>query len=282
MNARTAPFLLVLLAAACAAGPDPAGAPGPSRNAAPVDPLAPPWTFSTSQALRTQRLILTARLVTEMDTLVREDSVQSTLEVAWSAQPDRAPVRYAGSVTDFRVRVNADTALAPEGVAFPLAFVAEAAGVGSQPRFVTPAPSPCGAPAADLVQGWRELWVSPPASLRPGDAWQDSSAYALCRDGIPLWVTSVRSYVAEAAVSHDSVVHVVVVRRSRVMLEGSGLQFGDTVRIIGGGSSTARLLLPLSGGAMTGDGEGVLTLELRGRRRTQRLTQEHRLEILAP
>ena len=121
-----------------------------------------------------------------------------------------------------------------------------------------------------------------PSFVLNGTAWQDSTAYTLCRDGVPLRVEAVRRYVAESALMRDGVVHVVVVRRSRVMLEGTGVQFGDTVRIIGGGSSTVRLLLPLSGGAMTGEGEGALTLELRGRRRTQRLTQESRLVISAP
>jgi hypothetical protein len=155
-------------------------------------------------------------------------------------------------------------------------------GVGAQPAFLDSAAEPCDRPSAGLVQGWRELWVAPPPVLRPGSEWQDSTTYVVCRDGIPLQVTSLRRYVAESAVLRDSVVHVVVVRRSRVALEGFGLQFGDSVRVIGGGSSTVRLLLPVSGQAMTGDGEGVLTLELRGRRRTQRLTQESRLEIRAP
>lgn len=249
----------------------------------PEDLLAAPWVLAASDAPRIQRLELTARLVMEMDTVVREDSVQSSLTAEWAAVPASRPQRWTGSITDFRVRASAaDTARVPEGVTLPVRFRAVAAQPGAQPMFESPAAADCVDPAAGVVQGWRELWVSPPPSLRPGTAWQDSTTYTMCRDGVPLRVDAVRSYVAESALMRDSVVHVVVVRRSRVMLEGTGVQFGDTIRIIGGGSSTVRLLLPLSGGAMTGEGEGVLTLELRGRRRTQRLTQESQLEIHAP
>lgn len=272
---------LPLLGGACAAGPDPS--PRPSRTAVPEDLLAAPWVMVAPDAPRIQRLELAARLLTETDTVAREDSVQSSLTVAWAAVPASNPKQWSGTITDFRVRVTpADSARVPAGVQLPVSFRAVTAESGAQPTFESSASADCADPAAGLVEGWRELWVSPPPSLRPGTTWQDSTTYTLCRDGVPLRVDAVRRYVAESALMRDSIVHVVVVRRSRVMLEGTGLQFGDTVRILGGGSSTVRLMLPLSGGAMTGEGEGVLTLELRGRRRTQRLTQESHLEIHAP
>lgn len=274
---------LPVFTSACAARTETSSAPDPNRPGLVADPLAAPWTIVERAAPRTQRLVLSARLHTEMDSLVREDSVRSTLEAQWVPVPGSAPKRWSGVITAFRVRANvADSAVAPDGVVFPIRFDAVAGTAGTQPTIVAPEAELCETASAGIVQGWRELWVSPPATLRPGTTWQDSTAYTLCRDGIPLLVASVRSYVAESAVLRDSAVHVVVVRRSRVVLEGTGMQFGDTVRVLGGGSSTVRLLLPLSGGAMTGEGEGVLTLELRGRRRTQRLTQQSLLEIHAP
>lgn len=285
MLGRPVLFVLALtgLVAGCAARPDPPDGPRPSRAGAPDDLLAAPWILVAPDAPRVQRLELAARLLTEMGPAVREDSIQSSLTVAWAAVPESLPRRWSGSITDFRVRASpADTARVPEGVLLPVRFRAVAVEGGAQPTFESPAAADCADPAAGLEQGWRELWISPPASLRPGTAWEDSTTYTLCRDGVPLRVETVRSYVAESALMRARVVHVVVVRRARVSLEGTGVQFGDTIHIVGGGSSTVRLLLPLSGGAMTGEGEGVLTLELRGRRRTQRLTQESRLEIHAP
>ncbi len=285
MTARRAHRALafVLVVSACAGGTATARLPSAAGAGAARDPLAAPWVLAPSMAPRTQQLVITARLVTETDSLVREDTLQSALTAEWAVAPGDAPMRWVGRITDFRVRVGAlDSAAVPADLVLPLRFEAEGVGAGAQPRLPESEDATCADANAAIVNGWRELWLAPPSPLSPGTTWQDSATYTLCRDGIPLRVHSVRTYVAESATLRDGAAHAAVVRRSRVMLEGTGVQFGDTVRVIGGGSSTVRLLLPLAGTAMTGEGEGVLTLELRGRRRAQRLTQESVLEIRAP
>jgi hypothetical protein len=279
---RVLALLPLLALAACGSGPAPVRAPGAPRAVAAPDPLAPPWRVPRDGRLRTQQLVLSARLTSVTDSVIREDSLGSALTAQWSAG-EAAPVRWVGMVTAFEVRSGiAGPPRVPEGVVLPISFVAQESTSGTQPEFVIPSSDDCGSLAAAVVQGWRELWVTLPQELRPGDRWQDSSAYIVCRDGIPLRVTAVREFEAEGAELRDGVARVVVSRRSRLSFAGEGVQFGDSVAVTGSAAGTARLSFPLAGGAFTGDGESVLRLELRGRRRQQHLTQESRLEIRAP
>lgn len=279
---RALALLSLLALAACGGGPAPARVPGAPRAVAAADPLAPPWRIPRDGRLRTQQLVLSARLTTVSDSLIREDSLGSAL-TAQSSAGEAAPMRWVGMITAFEVRSGLGASpQVPEGVPLPISFVAQESTHETQPEFVIPVSGDCGSVAAAVVQGWRELWVAVPQELRPGDRWQDSSAYVVCRDGIPLRVTAVRMFEAEGAELRDGAAHVVVSRRSRLSFAGEGVQFGDSVTVVGSATGTARLYFPLAGGAFTGAGESVLRLELRGRRRQQHLTQESRLEIRAP
>lgn len=279
---RALALLPLLALAACRGGPSPARSPSAARPAAAATPLAPPWRVVRDGRLRTQQVVLTARLTSVTDSLIREDSLASALTVQWSA-PGAAPYRWAGMVTAFTVRSGIGASPeTPTGLSLPISFVAAESTPDVQPEILIPSPDDCGSLGAAVVQGWREAWLAVPPELRPGDRWRDSSAYVICRDGIPLRVTAVREFEAQGAEMREGAVHVVVSRHSRLSLEGRGVQFGDSVTIIGAATGTARLFLPLSGGPFTGAGEGVLRLELRGRRRSQHLTQESRLEIRAP
>lgn len=279
---RSLALLSLLALAACGGRPAPVRVPGPTRVTAAADPLAPPWRIPRDGRLRTQQLVLTARLTSVTDSVMREDSLGSTMTAQWSAG-DARPVRLAGMITAFEVRSGLGAPWqSPAGIALPISFLAVASADDTQPEILIPPSADCESLAAAVVQGWRELWVSVPQELRPGDRWQDSSSYVVCRDGIPLRVTAVREFEAEGAELRGGVAHVVVSRRSRLSLDGRGVQFGDSVALVGSATGSARLYFPLAGGAFTGAGEGVLRLELRGRRREQRLTQESRLEIRAP
>ena len=110
--------------------------------------------------------------------------------------------------------------------------------------------------------------------------WDSTSRTTVCRDSIPLTLTSTRRYVVEDARVQDGRVVVVLRRRSTTTLSGTGSQFGEPVTITGEGQGELLFGLRLDDGQMTdGNGVSTLTLSLTGRRKSQVVTQNARLEI---
>jgi hypothetical protein len=281
---RLFPALLLLGLAGCAAqapGPRPARVP-PQPVAG--DPLAGPWQFRDLDMRRTQRLHVQSVLTSQMDTVVRVDSVESRLEAAWAPVPETQPRRLAGMVTAFGVRTpNEETWRTPDGVSLPFSFVALHEVAAAMPRISTPDAAACGVPNAAAVQPWRELWLEVPPTLRSGSVWEDSTTYSLCRDSIPLVVTTVRRFEALGSHLRGDVQVVTVQRLSRTRFAGVGRQFGEDVRLEGEGEAAMQLELSLAGGViLAGEGTSEVQMTLAGRRRVQRLVQESRLTIAAP
>jgi hypothetical protein len=233
---------------------------------------------------RAQRLHVQSVLTSQMDTLVRVDSVESTLEAAWAPVPATEPQRLAGMITAFAVRSAPDDAWrTPAGVTLPFSFVGVHEAPNAMPRIDTPPAASCGIPNAAAVQPWRELWLELPPRLRLGDVWEDSTSYALCRDSIPLEVTTVRRFEAVGSHLRGEQQVVSVHRISRTRFVGVGRQFGEEVRLEGEGEADVQLEIALAGGVIVaGEGTSELRMTLSGRRRMQRLVQESRLTINAP
>jgi hypothetical protein len=256
------------------------------RTAAPAaarDSLAGPWTLRNLGRPRTQVVTLSAVLRSQVDTLVREDTLASQTVLEWSAVPDAAPPRIVGMVRDFAIIIGADSSWRPVAdPPMPVSFVAVQPQPETQPSFTMPADTAC-SPRAAVVQALRETWLSPPSRLAVGTRWRDSSEYTLCRDGIPLAVRSVRTYEVEGAEVSDGRLVLRVRRESSTTLAGHGLQFGDSITVTGTGRARATLSLALDGAAIvSGSGTSELRLELQGRRRTQQLVQHGALVIRAP
>jgi hypothetical protein len=249
----------------------------------PVDLLATPWRLGNGRAVRTQRIAVTATLVSRVDSLVRTDSVASELVVSWGDDGRLAEAPIPVRVTRYAVRVAPDTAWrVPPGVAsvFELSATPQRGAVPELCRVSGPA---CTAANVAAAQGWQESWLGLPNALEPGMTWRDSTTYTVLRDSIPLAVTSVRDFTVREAVVRDGAVVVVIDRRSTQQLVGEGRQFGEVVRIAGTGEGVMRLEVALATGAvLRGDGTSLLTLQLVGRRRRQSLTQESHLTITAP
>jgi hypothetical protein len=218
-----------------------------------------------------------------VDTLVRTDTVASRTALEWSSVPGSQPLRLVGMVRDFEVHVSGDSAWRSlPDLTFPVTFAAHVAEPGRQPVFETPDPAGCDARSA-AVQVLRDVWVAAPASLALGTTWEDSSTYTLCRDGVLLQAASSRRYVVDSAAVHDGRVVLRVLREAHAAIGGRGVQFGDSIHVTGRSTSQGTLFLSLDGGAITsGHVRSELTLELRGRRRTQQLVQDGVLEIRAP
>jgi len=246
--------------------------------------VAAPWVVRNQGIHRTQEVTIRATLTSSVDTKVRMDTVESVMTVSWSRVPNAEPERLAGMVTDFGVRIGSDSLhRTPDAVALPFSFVAIRNIDGAQPEIMIPDTAECANANAAAMQVWREVWMDLPASLRVGARWADSGKYTICRDGIPLRVTAHRHFETVGMEVRDGHAVVLVSRRSQVTLEGEGFQLGEPISITGSGSGIAALEIALDGGVIvTGEGKAELDLELRGRRRTQHVRQDTRMEIRAP
>lgn len=281
---RHLPLLLAtLVLAACAGRPGAPSVPPSARVPLVRGPLEAPWVVRDAGLHRAQRISVRSHLISRVDTLVRADSLESTLDVAWSEVPNVTPRRVAGMVTRFAVRVLPDTLeVVPGGVTLPFSFVAELAG-DAIPSVTTPPSASCDQPNAAVIQGWREAWLSLPERLEPGQRWRDSTHYVFCRDGIPLAVDVVRQFTVVEAEDRGGEVVVAIDRETQQTLYGSGTQFGEPVSLRGDGSGTMRLWVALRRGVIV-DAEGTSTLrvDFEGRRRQQQLVQTSLVQITAP
>jgi hypothetical protein len=283
--ARALFVALLLVVTACGTS---VGGSRPARTSAGTAPaardsLAGPWAFRNLGRPRTQRVTLSAVLQSRQDTLARVDTLASQTLLEWSVGPQSTPPRVVGMVRDFSIIIGSDSAWRSiPDLAMPVSFIAEQLAADAQPRFVQPADSSCEARAA-VVQALRETWLWPPTRVGVGTRWQDSTAYAICRDGVSLNAVSVRDYVVEGAQLREGQLVLRVRRHARTVLHGEGLQFGDSITVSGEGVAEATLELSLDGAAVvSGDGSSQLRLELRGRRRTQQLVQHGALVIRLP
>ncbi len=273
---------------ACARG---TAAPERPRPAAPapvvvVDTpsIAAPWVVRRTAVPHEHRILVTATLESRVDTTTRTDTVRSELVATWQGPgADNVwPRRFAGTLDDYRTGSGADSLAGVGGLALPLPFSALQRSPSVQPEFTAPDAAACGDAGGGLVQGVRDLWIALPDTLRPGATWRDSSTYVLCRDSIPLHVTVVRAFEVAGAASlgADGIV-ATIVRRTTSRLRGTGTQFGDPVTIEGQGEGLMMFEVAIAGGRVRGaSGDAVLTLTLRGSRRSQELTQRSRTEIL--
>ncbi|MFM8602768.1 MAG: hypothetical protein ACKOC2_01575 [Gemmatimonadota bacterium] len=260
------------------------GAPIPvPEKPVPVDPLAEPWLVGVPTASIAHELVVTTavRAAETADALTsaRADSSRTIMTVRW----DSVGLTSARSGAVLSVQVGIPTPDGPSGVPVglslpvPLALAFDAA--RASVRITAPGVSGCGVDAA-VAQMAREVLLAPPSRLVRGTSWIDSLRTTICRDSIPLTLTSTRRYVVEDARIHDGRAVAVIRRRSTTTLSGTGSQFGEPVTITGEGQGELLFGLRLDDGQMThGNGVSTLTLSLTGRRKSQVVTQNARLEI---
>lgn len=283
----------LLLATGCAPSrPAPAPAPEPAPVSAPiplpekpvpVDPLAEPWVVGAPTAPVTQELVVTTvvRAAASAATLAtaHSDSSRTALTVRWDGTEDMT--RRSGAITAYRVgpAALASATTVPAGLTLPVALSAALDAGRGAVHVTSPDDARCAADAA-AAQLAREVLVAPPSPLARGLTWADSLRTTVCRDSIPLALTSIRRYVVEDARVQEGRAVVVIRRRSSITLSGAGTQFGEAVTITGEGTGELLFGLRLDDGQMTdGNGISTLTLTLVGRRKSQVVTQGARLEI---
>lgn len=275
----TLAFTLACASPAVRPPPRPAPAPDAPRV---HDPLEAPWTVERRAGSFVNTLRFSAEIVSRVDSVELHDSSTAIIGVSWSRLAVLEPTRLSGLVTDFRVGSGTLDPQPLGGLLLPVPFAAVGSDEAGVPRIEVPPSGACGLAAISL-QPLRELFVSPPPRLVVGTSWSDSSSYAICRDSIPLAVTSVRRYRVVGAERRADGVVVVVDRTSRVILLGEGVQFGERLSLAAEGSGSMRLELdPASSTIRAARGDADLTMTMRGRRRSQELRQHTRIEITSP
>lgn len=277
-------IVATLLMACAAPTPAPASRPVAEQPAAPVavDPLSAPWVPEITRGSVTQELRLEAELVSRVDTTERVDTIRTILTAEWSRVTGDGAPRISGLLTTFRLSADTSAPVVPAGLLLPLPFTALDAIGAMSARLTRPEPAGCGLDAAAAL-GVRELLLAMPRRLDVGTTWSDSARYTICRDSIPLSVESVREYRVTGAERGESGVVVLLSRRSRVTMRGEGRQYGEAIAIDATGDGTAQLAVRLTGAYIVrGSGESTLRMTMRGRRRSQELTQHTRIEMLAP
>jgi len=255
----------------------PVGGASPAPIPAPVaeNPLLEPWNITRKDAKVSHLFRVDAVLVSRIDAKIETDTVTSQASVTWESTRDG---QWVGAVTDYLI--GTDSVRRPSGISFPVPVVLTRPSQPTQvARFVVPAEASC-APAAALTQVLREGIVVTPRALRRDQTWRDSSMTTVCRDSIPLAVTTVRRYRVVGAELRDGQVVVLVDRVSTVAMRGEGRQLGEPVQLVADGTGAMRYAIGLGDGILVDAvGTNDLVLRLAGRRRSQELRQRSTVRI---
>jgi hypothetical protein len=276
---------IVALTAACRSGPIPnqiltKPAPVQTPHAPPaVAAAAGPWAYRASSALQRFTVDQNAAITVGLDSAARTDTVSSHAEVAFTSVPAMHAVD--GTLGAFLVGGTGRTAATPAGLHTPFPFRASYPGPNRQIEFTSPADvTPCSSTELAAAQSLRDLWFQTPDSLRVGATWSDSSSYVTCRDGIPLRATVHRMFHVAAATVRNGRTILAVTRLSRTLLDGHGVQFGDSVVVTGAGNGQLAYDLDLSSGQIdSATGTATLDFSLRSSQRMQVVRQTVEIRI---
>lgn len=282
---RATRWILCLVCATACAAPVPAVMPRPAiepPTSAPTDPSAPPWILQPGTGPVTRTLRLETELRSRIDTVERRDSIRAVITAEWSRVVGDGAVRLSGLLTDFRVGIDTAGLATPRGLSLPLPFAVLDGTEAGAPRLIRPDPAGCGLESA-AANALRELFLTLPKRLEPTTTWHDSASYTICRDSVPLSAVSARSYRVVGATRLAGELVLQLERRSHLTLRGTGRQFDERIDISAEGEGTTTLFIQLAGGAVfEGTGESTLRMTMRGRRRSQELTQHTRIVISRP
>ena len=279
---RSAAIASLVLIAACQSGTVPNQVltkPAPVHAPPPVVRSAGSWVYRVSTAPQRFTVDQNAVIVVGLDTAARTDTVSSHAEITFSNTPATRGVN--GTVSALLVRGAGRTATTPPGLQVPFPFRAAYRDDGRQLEFIAPADvTPCSSTQLAAVQSLRDVWLETPDTLRVGSTWSDSSSYVTCRDGIALHATIHRMFHVAASTVRDGRTLLSVARLSRTLVEGRGVQFGDSVTVSGAGNGQlAYELDPSSGEMSSANGTATLDLSLRGSQRTQIVRQTVEIRI---
>ena len=255
--------------------------PQPSTPSVPTAPdLNGPWNVVSGQSV-SYNIVVDASMVaryTDSLSAIRPtyDSSSTVTTLSWS---NRTATRWNGELTSFATGPRVGPLVPVAGVRFPVTLTYSARTPDGP--WVRTAPSESGCSVESVVAGIaRDVLTPVPSRVRRDAVWQDSSTVTVCRDSIPLEVTSLRRYRVVEAVAVGDDVHLRIERTTTTRLRGTGRQLGEPVTITGSGTGTMRFTLARTDGFIVmGEGEQTLDLRLQGRRRTQEVRQTTRINV---
>jgi hypothetical protein len=283
MRFRTAAVMSCVLLAACRSGPVPNQVftkPAPVRAAAPpVARTGGPWVNRPSAEIQRFTIDQHAVVTIGLDTAARPDTLTSHAEVSFTDVPSAHSVN--GTVSAFLVGGAGHEPATPPGLQVPFSFRAGYPAANSQLAFTAPADTAqCSSSALAAAQSLRDLWFEAPDTLRVGAMWSDSASYITCRDGIPLHAVVHRMFHVSASANRDGRALLSIARLSRTVIDGRGLQFGDSVTVTGAGNGQLTYDFdPARGEVISASGNATLDISLRGSQRTQIVRQIAEIRI---
>jgi hypothetical protein len=252
--------------------------PVPAAVPAPRARTSTSWAYRESTKL--QSFLVDQRATIRFDSSVHADTISSHAEIVFTASPAAHSVN--GTVEAFLVDGGGHAAATPPGLTTPFPLRAEYSARAAQLDFTAPHDAaPCSSTALSVLQSLRDLWIKPPDTLRVGTNWKDSSAYVVCRDGIPLRAMVHRTFTVSGTAEPSGRVLLTISRISQTMIAGTGIQFGETVEVKGTGRGQLLYLLdPATGEIASANGTSSLELALKSKLRTQVVTQSVTTQII--
>ena len=251
--------------------------PVPATAARAVRPDLGPWEPLPNGVGSSYAIGQAAVIRIEQDSSERVDSLASRIDVFLAVSPAG---RFAGTITAFSTNGAGQLFTTPPGVTLPVTFSGSITAAGNS-LLTLSAPRPaCASAAFTVALSARDLWLRMPDTVRLGATWHDSSAATACRDGIPLRTSLRRSYRVERADTTAGDVAIVVTRSQQMVLEGSGKQFGEDVRVFGTGTGNMVLRVSASTGTvLDANGQSTLELTFTSARTVQRVRQRGETSI---
>ena len=143
-----------------------------------------------------------------------------------------------------------------------------------------PVTDPCTSVASVALSSVQDFLFSVPDSLSPGQTWKDSTEYTLCRAGVWLTVSTLRTFRFRGLADHTGNTALAIDRTSRAVLTAAATRGEDTTRVIGSGSGSMSFLVDAATGALlSGEGTSHLQIVIRTATHIQRAQQNSAIRI---
>lgn len=201
-----------------------------------------------------------------------------TLTVSVSGPPEMVSVM--GRVDSLAIVSRRDTTNAPRQLIAPVTVDLRA---GTDVAAMMPSPdSTTVPPGCDSMEDAaraiaRDVHIRIPSGAVVGHQWTDSSSMMLCRGGIPMMATTQSTYEIQGLPASATVQ---IVRRSRLILSGAGLQGSRRIAVTGDGTSETAFTYDLHAGVFLGStGQSVLRLRFETIQQTEQVTQHSTAQV---
>lgn len=237
------------------------------------------WAVPVDLLTRVYAISQAGQVVTTTDSSTLEDSVDLLVEATVRHTPRGGA---AGLVRSARIRSPGGALQDLPGQTFPFAFSAPPFSAGVAPGVVAqpPVTDPCTSVASVALSSVQDLLFGVPDSLYAGQTWTDSTEYTLCRAGVRLTVSTLRTFRFRGLVDRAGSAVLAIDRTSQAVLTAAASRAEDTTRVIGSGNGSVSFLVDAATGALlSGEGTSHLQISIRTATHIQRAQQNSTIRI---